>query len=511
MPAPWEKYQTQQKSGPWMKYQGQASESQEKIPDVSFQGLSMGGTDQSADEAPGSEENGFLAQAKNFMTHPIGVYVPIAGPVANYFTTDAVKAQNAADTAQFEKKNPGAANLQQAIGSAGALTFPVPGMGMTGPSGIATRIAGGAGLAAADAATQGQDMGDAASTAAKIQGAMEAVPVLGHLAAPIVKPVMTGAERLGQYLKDTAAMRATKAALGNVEKSWKQVGDRAIPVGTEGIESGAVRFGDNANNIEQRAGNMAKSKWKNDIQGAFDAADEAGISIEGKNIAENILQRAADMKPIPKNLPRIEELQKEALHFEKKGQMSVNEAQEYKNEYDWKQTDNKLHDILGKNGNNLMDKAIGDEIKKTVEASGVPNAENFRGDYKSYGNLKTLEAGAEKNARKQAKNRTISLTDYLAGGAGALAGATLGDWKDSTLAAGILSAANHAMRTRGNSALGVTLYKMGKTLQASPELASKYYNVIASAAQRGAASLAVTHQLLSAQDSDYRAATEGDQ
>ncbi len=93
---------------------------------------------------------------------------------------------------QFVKEHPGADMARNVIGGLASVPLPMPGAGAAGALGVAERVAGTAGLSAADNYLQTSDT-DKASQAATlgggIQTGIEALPYIGRAAAPIAGPL----------------------------------------------------------------------------------------------------------------------------------------------------------------------------------------------------------------------------------------------------------------------------------------------------------------------------------
>lgn len=426
-----------------------------------------------------------------------------------------IQTENETRQRKFAEENPKTDIARKVVGGlGGALMIPIPGAGAQGAiTGPLARIAGITGISAADTAARGgsaDDVKRAATFGGGAQTAIELIPGVGRVVAPITKPIAEGVEALGGRISELGAIRATKAAVGNLIKNQKMIGGEAKmgSVGADMLDNGVVKFGDNAGAISRRASEASKAAWSK-VEQTFKAADEAGVGVDGSQVAQKIRAEAGKIKNVPKNESRIAELEKEAAYYEAKGKMSLKEAQSYKNEYDWKNVD-PLKDVLGKNGNNLMNRAIGETIKDTVKTSGLPGADEFVQSYQQAGSFGAVSKAAKATSEQQARNRgPFSLTDYMAGGAGGVAAAAITGRKEDAGMAGLaIAAANGLMRTRGNAALGVSLNRLGEVLASKPAQLGKFYGVLEKAAQSGSASLAATHETLMQTEPAYRKAIE---
>jgi hypothetical protein len=140
-----------------------------------------------------------------------------------------------------------------------------------------------------------------------------------------------------------------------------------------------------------------------------------------------------------------------------------------------------------------LNHSMEDAIKAADDIA--PAATNRLGDYKkakeTFGLLKEGEQILEKSAARLARNRDFSLTDYLAGVAGA---------KDNGIKAAALARANKYFRENGNSTLAVVLDTIGK----DPGKFGKYGEVLAQSLAKGNNALAMTHQILADRDPKYK-------
>ncbi len=427
--------------------------------------------------------------------------------------------QTKTERAEAIKKAPVAGGIGELIGAGTSLAIPIPGAGAAGVGGAAARIAGSAGLSALERGTSGEDLFDpklaqqGATVAGGIQTAAEAIPVVGKFAAPALTTLKNASEKTGEYLESIANNRGVKAALGNSAKAYKDLGENRIQSTGEKLLSGfedipaVIAAGDTAKNIQKKASEAGGETWAK-ITDIHNQADAENVLINGKEVAEKILARAAKIEDVPQNLPRIEELQKQALYYENKGFLTLSEAQNLKNNYEWKRV-NKLQDVLGKDGNNSVKNAIGDSMKDAIAQSDVVGKESYPELLKRYGAYATAEKGAADTAIKQSKNRSISLTDYIAGGAGGVVGGALGgDPQDAALSAGLVGFANNLARTRGNATLAVTANALAKVAENAPQVIHKYADVLNNALKNGSASFSLTHAMLMQKDPQYKKAVE---
>jgi hypothetical protein len=428
-----------------------------------------------------------------------------------------IKNQRASDI----ENAPRAAGVGKIVGAAAPIVAPFPGANIEGAVGVAARTAGMAGLSGLEAGTRGEKLFDpeeaqrAALVAGGLQGGLEAaIPVAGKIAGPIIETARPALEAAGNKLEEIGAGRAVKAALGNAAKAWRAIGgpdsERATKVGEQLLsgEAPVVTFGANASKISDKAAQALGKTWEK-INAVHEAADAANIAINGEDIASKILDAASKIKDVPQNQSLIDALQNQALHYEMRGAIPLSEAQELKNQYSWTMpTGNMDKDILGKQGHNAVKQAIGNSMKETIAASELPGKEEYPDLLQKYGAYASAAGPAAETALREAKNRSISLTDYLAGNIGAnVIGEGTGQAHGIT--AGLFALANKIGRERGNSSIASTAYTVGKALQNAPEMAQKYGTILSDALTRGPAAFMSTHAILLNGDPQYRAITKG--
>lgn len=417
-----------------------------------------------------------------------------------------IESENDARQAKFAKEHPYANVGRQIAGALGSAMIPIPGANAGGIIGAGTRIAGTAAISGADTALRTKSLDEAKNSATfggLAQTAMESIPVVGKAVGPLARPFGQGIEKLGAGIAESGAGRAVKAAFGNNGKLYKNLGD--IPgAGNLALDKGVVSFGSKAGAISRKAGEASKAEWSK-VDEVFRAADDAGVKIDSKRVADEILVAAQKIDPIGKSRSIADNLVKEAADIQKLGSISLSKAQELKNRFKFEMKDPLTH-ALGDDGNNIINRAFGNAIKDTVETSGLPGAEGFVKAYQGSGVLGSLARGAKDTSDKLTKNRSpFSMTDLILGVGAGNAGAILtGDVGDSSVAGLAVAAANSLARNRGNAALAASLRNLGQSLAAKPQQFSKFYGVLEAAAKEGQASLAATHALLLQKEPEYK-------
>lgn len=378
---------------------------------------------------------------------------------------------------------------------AGSLTAPMPGAGMSGLAGAATRIAGVAGVNAGDAAMRGEDPLKAAKVGGGIAAGLEALPVVGKLVRPVAGNLGDLVEGGGNALRSLGEEKAFKAAAGNQAKAYKLAGDKVNDIGRELLDKDVVSFGASPATIHERAGEQADQAWDR-MKGAMDQADQAvpAGAVSGTDIAQAIRANAQRIGG-KGNESTVAKLEDAAQYYEAMGDAPLSQSQVEKNSWDYKPGDDF-------NANNIVKGAIGEAMETGVQRAGGQPAADYVAGKKTYGAMTQAGNAAEVHADRLAKNNSFSLGDKAAAGAGMLLNphGTAAKVVTGAITGGI----NKVVRARGNAALAVTADNLGSLLQKMPELAQKFGGQLTSAASRGNQALAVTHYMLSQQDPEYQ-------
>lgn len=454
---------------------------------------------------------------------PIGENVPIIGPLGRRLgegfragieslagdetygkAYDRIRAENDTVRNQYSDKYPVLDTASKVVGGiGGAPLIPVPG----GASFLANagRIGAAAGGELTDAKLRGVDddlAEEAAVNAAGIQTSISAVPFVGKIAKPLAGPLAQGAQKVGQALENTAGMRALKHMYGNVDKAWELTPEKdRIPLGITALKTGIVRFGEKVGKSADRAKQVGKDAW-NKVEGVFSGMDDLAKSeeglgrISGEDIAQYIEAANDKIRPLKINEAVKKGLSEEAEQFRGMGSLPPAEAQAIKGEYKFRQLDPKTAQ-LGKDGTNIVNQGLAKAIKSGAAKSGVKGSEAFDEAYNLSGQAGNLQRFGKIQDKRMTKNRTVSLTDYLAGGAGGAAAAAItGDASDSTAAGLLLATANNLARKRGNSAAAAALYKASGIMKASPEKTAEILAGLRSGAIGGRIGQSIAHQLM---------------
>lgn len=160
-----------------------------------------------------------------------------------------------------------------------------------------------------------------------------------------------------------------------------------------------------------------------------------------------------------------------------------------------------LDDVVAKTGN--LEAGVAKALGQGQASAGAVSARNqgvsnaYQGAKKTYGQMTQAEDMALKSAGRNAANRTISLTDTIAGVGGMAAG--------GPVPALALGAANKLVRKYGDSLAAVGAMKTAEALEKTPAVFGKFASVLENAARNG--TLPATHLELM-KDPDYRRISE---
>lgn len=422
-----------------------------------------------------------------------------------------IRSENDRERQQYAEEHPIAdvsKKLLGGVGGAGAL--PVLGAGVSGALGVGGRIAGAVGTEAADATLRGlteEEIKRAGSLSGGIQAGLEAVPLVGKFAGPLGRTLSKSAEKTAGVLDDAAGMRATKHALGNNARAWKNLGGEreAIAAGKQAIKDKTVKFARSPRFTEKAARKKTKESW-GDVEKVFEkmgqAAEETagGSLVKGADVADNIEATIRKLPATPEGKREATKLQNYADFFRDRAMILPEEAQKIKKSYKWSMKDPAMVE-LGFEGTNTLNRAFGDAIKKGARQSGVKGAEDFAENYSKYGQRAAIRDGAKEHALRLRKNRTFSLTDHLVGGSaagvGAGAGLALGGGYDDAALGGTLGAiANRMMRTRGNASIAVGLSQAAKALRSGTASSAQILKALESGALGGKVGIGIAHQIM---------------
>jgi hypothetical protein len=333
----------------------------------------------------------------------------------------------------------------------------------------------------------------------------------------VIAPLKGDVEGAVQGLDDFANVRAVKAATGQNKAVLKKVArTKGIEEAGDALLNGedkVIGFGSSVDKIKDRAADAADKAWAQ-VQGVHKAIDAAkdGKSIDGGEIAKAIVEKANRIEPLDQNLPIIDKMRSTAAYFERKGPMSLEHAQELKNNFVFKFTDPKTH-ALGLDGNNAIREAFTEKMGDAVASADPALAKVWQDGMQKYGVYAETAGAASDRAVANVSNRLISPSDYAVGATAALhSGMKNGAEGVADTVRGVAAALAHKLvRERGSSAAAITAKNLAGILESAPEALGSAYGVLAKAAEGGPAALEATHMMLLKSDENYRKLLEPQQ
>ncbi len=483
-------------------------------------------------ETPGLVENGVggLMALVGGGGESIGARVPIVGPLGRDLgegfraavdyareggkrpyteVFKGIHAANDADQARFAEEHPGANATRSVAGAIGALSIPIPGAQMTGIPGAAVRVGGAITGAGTDTLLRTGDpdkVRQAATVGGLIQSGIEAIPLVGKVAAvargkgALTEATEAAAEKAGTFADE----RALKAATGQNKRALKEIyktkgieeTGNLLRTSNEFAPEPVVQFGSSQNTVKDRAAKAAEAAW-NKVTSIYKAVDQAagGAAIDGKSIADAIRQRAAGIEPLAKNQGVLNSLEAEAAAIEKMGPMSLERAQELKNNFVFKFANPQTHS-LGLDGNNAIREAFTETIGDTIRKADPNLGSHWETAMDAYGKFASTAGAASDRAVANISNRLISPSDYAMGATGALLSNVGKSGDASAIAQGTIGTAvalaHKVVRQRGSAMSSAASGKLAEILSASPETAA----AVMSSLQNEPAALSAVHALM---------------
>ncbi len=313
------------------------------------------------------------------------------------------------------------------------------------------------------------------------------------------KAIGTVAKKLAptQLLKG-AYERAVKSGMGQNFKEWKDlyrrkavenIGNKLLSGSEELGLDPVMKFGMKGSDVAGAAKKSIDSAWSKvtDIYKKVDTKT-SGKSVTGFDVARDLLKTARTINsPHPDLKSMKSELVKQAKTISKVGDMSLEQAQKFKNQWKWDKTPGAPNNaFLGENGTNAIkaayESAIGKSVIKNMDKTAFKTQRRAK-EY--YGALKKVADKEADQLAKSSSNRWSAPSDLAAKyGLGGLAGtASLGayltapeDKRNKTALQGALVTAaaggsnqllNKVLRERGPSMVSVAAKRLADLGQKS--------------------------------------------
>jgi hypothetical protein len=379
---------------------------------------------------------------------------------------------------EAKKTNPKSYLAGELGGSVG--TALIPGVGIAGNLGKASLVTKGALTGAGIGALSGLGQSEAEKPLDMALDVRNSALLGGGLGAA-GGLVAKGASSLAKKLPEIAEQRAFKAATGQNKKAFKDA-FKTDSLETKGRDlltkdeagSPVVGWFSRSEDIAEKAGKKSDFFGKQ-IGKIGEQIDQVSPNaIDGKKVANQILEYTSNIADTPKNESIIKNLLKEAEFYQNKGNFSFSDAQKFKGSYKFKPTDTTTQ-VLGQDATNAVRGIVSKEMETTAEglASQNPNTKlaDLLGKYKEvkqkYGSFETAQKAAEERSLANLSNRFVSPSDYGIGAAAGLgtAAATGGAAIPSMLLAGGGALANKLARERGSAFAARSANLADRTLQ----------------------------------------------
>lgn len=269
-------------------------------------------------------------------------------------------------------------------------------------------------------------------------------------------------------IRHFANIRIVKA-MSHFAKDWRRIlnNDQIDELGEAAIQHGIVTPGSSIKEIAEKAAAAQEEQGAKlgEVYQTLDQVSTPQQLINPQRIAEKIEALAKPLEKRPAMAPIMNQLKAEAEKFRGLGdKMSFADAWQNKRDYDklilWdnpnyknKEFTYKLRTLIAKEIESSADAVVNSEARRAAGSNYSQFVENFRKTNKLYGLFKQMsDMSSNEYVMRDIKNRFVSGSDYLAGGAGMIHG---GFGLGAALAVG-----NKIARQYGNQFVGGTLHKL---------------------------------------------------
>lgn len=301
------------------------------------------------------------------------------------------------------------------------------------------------------------------------------------------------APKLADWLKGKSSERATKAIADDAMKAQRKISN--LPGGAEAFGKDVQDLGivkgiqgtkgilGNARSVESKAGKEIDSIYQklDNANNEFINPKEFTLSTLQKSLDKmdeyvTGLETRSGTRTMSKPLRNyIDETRRDVEKIASSGdKFTFKDLNQYKRDLDKlafpdSGINNQVKENLQDMRRMLRDTMVEDasDLAKTV---GQPKLiDDLQKANRSYSVATTAKKALEEKAKREAKNRSISLTDYITGGALGVAGATAMGPEGAALGIGA-AGANKLGRMYGNQALAAGSSKLAQALQNNPAL-----------------------------------------
>lgn len=290
-----------------------------------------------------------------------------------------------------------------------------------------------------------------------------------------------------KYLSGKMGSIAENRAVNATGATGLQAAKFAPGTGRELLDRGIVRGMDTAENIAERAGDALRSSG-DEISAALAKLDEVGAKASVDNVVTVLQSKVDELSQVPGNETLIRQLTNEIDNLIARGQSDLPVSLAEKAKRNYQSNVNYASPESDKKASKYLASAFKDEVEQVASKADPVAAKDFMAAKRSYGILSPVEEAASRRANVLNQSPTGGLGDMAAAGVGGAPGLV----------------AKHLVFPRISSTMAVGADSIAKALAATPEVFGKYAAVLSNAAAKGAANLAITHQVLQ-KDPEYQA------
>ncbi len=343
-------------------------------------------------------------------------------------------------------------------------------------------------------------------------------PGVGYAAKLAGKGAKFGAEVVApssKYLARIAEEQAFKAGSGMGAKAFNRAAgksaENALPnirkIGRSMLETDeagkpVVGWLDRPESIAPKA--AAKKDFYGDrIGDVSKKVDQKlpGGSVNGKEIADEILEYAASIPDVGQGSSIQNRLMEEAEKISKYGNMSFAEAQKIKNQFKF---NSQNPDALFSNADatNKINRLVGGKMEGAAKAGG--EEASYLGAKKKYDAMGQMEDAATARTIGNINKNLASPSDKASTGVGFIGSLIAGQDPATSMAIGAATGVgNKVMRERSPAFIAKTFDTISKQIARSPENLGKYAKAFEVAAREGSRATIGLHRMLLNNDPQY--------
>lgn len=375
----------------------------------------------------------------------------------------------------YEQRQEAAWEQQPSSYGLGGAAGVIPGLAAKGVT-TAGQIALGAAPAMLEQATKPITQESSKTTATEALTGATLGGVLGK-AAELQPKVAAGAGAI-------AERRAVKAIGSDISKPQRRI--ERMPGGSQAfgrtlLNTGIVTAGKTVPEMKTRAGEIAETSGQvvGNIMKNFDKRIGAP-SVDTANLLGKLSVVTEQLKKNPSTASLARRLESQWLNdmaawAEANPRANLADVWSIRSEldnvaYTESGIDKAIHKQLQK-----FRTILEDELQNSARQAGIPEQAltDYQKNKRLYQVSKEAQITAHEKAMRMAKNRQVSLSDYISGGAGSAAGATIAGAPGGVAGAVLGAIGNKVARERGPQAAAATLDKLSDIMKRDPALFQK--------------------------------------